>query len=106
MSRGRALISGLLGAGLLAWALSYAPAQAAPPALATGFSISWHACDPDLKGWQCATVTVPLDWFDAANPRKAHIEIARKQATGSHRDRKSTRLNSSHEWISRMPSSA
>ena len=23
-----------------------------------------------------------------------------------HRDRKSTRLNSSHEWISRMPSSA
>ena len=24
----------------------------------------------------------------------------------SHRDRKSTRLNSSHEWISRMPSSA
>ena len=26
--------------------------------------------------------------------------------TDSNRDRKSTRLNSSHEWISRMPSSA
>ena len=26
--------------------------------------------------------------------------------TGDARDRKSTRLNSSHEWISRMPSSA
>ena len=27
-------------------------------------------------------------------------------ANGVHLDRKSTRLNSSHEWISRMPSSA
>ena len=27
-------------------------------------------------------------------------------ATGNSLDRKSTRLNSSHEWISRMPSSA
>ena len=27
-------------------------------------------------------------------------------ANGALRDRKSTRLNSSHEWISRMPSSA
>ena len=25
---------------------------------------------------------------------------------GTYKDRKSTRLNSSHEWISRMPSSA
>ena len=29
-----------------------------------------------------------------------------KEAFGSLTDRKSTRLNSSHEWISRMPSSA
>ena len=29
-----------------------------------------------------------------------------KKADGSYQDRKSTRLNSSHEWISRMPSSA
>ena len=28
------------------------------------------------------------------------------EKVGSERDRKSTRLNSSHEWISRMPSSA
>ena len=30
----------------------------------------------------------------------------RCKASTLHRDRKSTRLNSSHEWISRMPSSA
>ena len=28
------------------------------------------------------------------------------ELTAGNRDRKSTRLNSSHEWISRMPSSA
>ena len=38
------------------------------------------------------------------------LEIALQAPTGGNRqgwqDRKSTRLNSSHEWISRMPSSA
>ena len=29
-----------------------------------------------------------------------------EQHPGDRKDRKSTRLNSSHEWISRMPSSA
>ena len=33
-------------------------------------------------------------------------EAAVRAAVEAHRDRKSTRLNSSHEWISRMPSSA
>ena len=32
--------------------------------------------------------------------QEAHIELIASE------DRKSTRLNSSHEWISRMPSSA
>ena len=38
--------------------------------------------------------------------RRERNDIALKQATGGYIDRKSTRLNSSHEWISRMPSSA
>ena len=39
--------------------------------------------------------TVPYNPSDPKDPRNRRI-----------RDRKSTRLNSSHEWISRMPSSA
>ena len=34
------------------------------------------------------------------------IEHIYRDVHDSQRDRKSTRLNSSHEWISRMPSSA
>ena len=39
--------------------------------------------------------------------RRAEVEVLdiNKRNIGA-RDRKSTRLNSSHEWISRMPSSA
>ena len=36
---------------------------------------------------------------------KATLEMT-AEASGEITDRKSTRLNSSHEWISRMPSSA
>ena len=35
-------------------------------------------------------------------PNNAHLAFRKIEAI----DRKSTRLNSSHEWISRMPSSA
>ena len=49
-------------------------------------------------------------WFDASNARQI---AARGSLSGAAvggalfgTDRKSTRLNSSHEWISRMPSSA
>ena len=34
------------------------------------------------------------------------IQLAQAHLEGKELDRKSTRLNSSHEWISRMPSSA
>ena len=34
------------------------------------------------------------------------VDTANKSLTVERGDRKSTRLNSSHEWISRMPSSA
>ena len=40
--------------------------------------------------------TITLTFTTAANPDVAQMQV----------DRKSTRLNSSHEWISRMPSSA
>ena len=36
----------------------------------------------------------------------AETDLEKSDASGFHSDRKSTRLNSSHEWISRMPSSA
>ena len=51
-------------------------------------------------------------WIDCFH-RPARCEVARLTASSSperqrltESDRKSTRLNSSHEWISRMPSSA
>ena len=37
---------------------------------------------------------------------KTTINALIQQAIDDYEDRKSTRLNSSHEWISRMPSSA
>ena len=45
--------------------------------------------------------TAPLPPAKAAESRKIILQGMRDE-----RDRKSTRLNSSHEWISRMPSSA
>ena len=37
---------------------------------------------------------------------KKHVDRFQKNISKKIQDRKSTRLNSSHEWISRMPSSA
>ena len=52
----------------------------------------WVKRRKDLWGW-CDLLCVKRD------------EVLAVQVTSSG-DRKSTRLNSSHEWISRMPSSA
>ena len=41
-----------------------------------------------------------------ANVSKLLNEQINKEFYSAYLDRKSTRLNSSHEWISRMPSSA
>ena len=38
--------------------------------------------------------------------KKVKLDQSSDDVKGNARDRKSTRLNSSHEWISRMPSSA
>jgi hypothetical protein len=43
--------------------------------------------------------------FAAENDRLAKV-VAEQRALGRQIDRKSTRLNSSHRYISRMPSSA
>ena len=44
--------------------------------------------------------------LQSATPAHDYDRIARDVAQERLSDRKSTRLNSSHEWISRMPSSA
>ena len=47
----------------------------------------------------------PVDYY--ANQRSDNNEVLAVMRESYHvLDRKSTRLNSSHEWISRMPSSA
>ena len=46
-------------------------------------------------------------WIDAlARELKVHLQPERSYWGLAARDRKSTRLNSSHEFVSRMPSSA
>ena len=49
-------------------------------------------------------------WIAPFDPLKTSWTLVRKAPSAAHwfgtEDRKSTRLNSSHEWISRMPSSA
>jgi pimeloyl-ACP methyl ester carboxylesterase len=40
---------------------------------------------PTLKRWECATLDVPIDWFDTANPDRAKIAVAVHRATGERR---------------------
>ena len=52
----------------------------------------------DMKGLKIA--------FYNSDSLKLHFEYFKGEEAIVNKDRKSTRLNSSHEWISRMPSSA
>jgi len=63
------------------------PAPAAPAAAPERGTITWHACDKnlDLKGFECGTLTVPLDWDNLANPRNASIELAIRRSTSPKR---------------------
>ena len=61
------------------------------------------------RGARAQALATPLDKFDVSDPELFRndtlwpwFERLRREDP----DRKSTRLNSSHEWISRMPSSA
>ena len=57
-----------------------------------------------LQNWLINIAGCKPTWTSTAI---AEVEVAKARTViGNKRDRKSTRLNSSHEWISRMPSSA
>ena len=75
------VVGGALAASvLIAPALSSAAEPAADPARGT---ITWSDCpDEGFDGFECGTLTVPLDWDDLANPANAEIALAVKRATG------------------------
>ena len=62
------------------------------------------------------TKLIKSSYFSDLTGNKVYLKPENMQRTGAYKvrgayykistDRKSTRLNSSHEWISRMPSSA
>ena len=54
----------------------------------------------------CPTYQLLGDELDGPRGRIYLIKQVLEGAQPTRKDRKSTRLNSSHEWISRMPSSA
>ena len=79
----RSLSIAAVGGALAASAL-IAPATAAEPVAdpARG-TITWSDCpDEGFDGFECGTLTVPLDWDDLANPANAEIALAVKRATG------------------------
>ena len=64
---------------------------------------AYHAaCTPDFYLFDAGHALVYRGQLDASRPG-SDIPVTGADLRG---DRKSTRLNSSHEWISRMPSSA
>ena len=79
-----------------------------------------HALDTPSDGWMKAIKDITKNIYGNQNEynqaavkgflnviEDARIDKRQKRRyPGARRDRKSTRLNSSHEWISRMPSSA
>lgn len=49
-------------------------------------SLDWSRCEfPDLKGWRCGTLAVPMDWFNRSNPETAEIAFAVHRASGERR---------------------
>ena len=64
------------------------------------FEIYRYDPDTDVKPYM-QTIEVELDGTE-----RMLLDALMKLKEVDPRDRKSTRLNSSHEWISRMPSSA
>ena len=101
------------------WALERAVVQPIPNVNLMGGYQREINYPPSNQGLFQVTVAVPIFDRNQGNIRSARADIASAranlrtieldlatQAAQAIADRKSTRLNSSHEWISRMPSSA
>ena len=79
----------------------------------TGVMTPWmfYESSQRLRSWasrskqQLSLIAIVLDCSHDENFVRSTREIE-SEMRGGDLDRKSTRLNSSHEWISRMPSSA
>ena len=82
----RPLIAVLAAAVIAGVAVSTAPAAPAADATAsdaTRGTITWGECPAEgFDGFECGTLTVPLDWDDLANPANAEIALTVKRATG------------------------
>ena len=76
-----------VGLTLLAPTSSASAAQAAAvPSATPSYALKPGPCPlPTLKGWECSTLDVPMDWFDLANPDRANIAVAVHRATGERR---------------------
>ena len=84
----RRLVSLAAVVGLATGVLIAPPlAAAAPAADGERGTITWHDCDPslDLDGFECGTLTVPLDWDNLDNPANAEVALAIHRATSSKR---------------------
>lgn len=77
-------VSVVVVAGAIAASVLIAPATAATPtADAARGTITWSDCpEKGFGGFECGTLTVPLDWDDLSNPANAEIALAVKRATG------------------------
>ena len=82
----------LTGPGVATATPAVAPAPAAdtaaPAAAADGTrgTITWGECPAEgFDGFECGTLTVPLDWDNLANPANAEIALTVKRATGKSR---------------------
>lgn len=81
-NRGMVVVSGIVFAVTLALTDAIPPAAAAPGDVAEpGHALAWSSCDDwvdtsRVPTAQCATLSVPVDWTDAANPQAAQAQLA------------------------------
>ena len=79
----RLLLVPLASLGLMAGALVGVTTPAATAAPGDRGTITWGECPAEgFDGFECGTLTVPLDWDDLDNPANAEIALTVKRATG------------------------
>ncbi|NIH99084.1 alpha/beta hydrolase [Mycolicibacterium fluoranthenivorans] len=80
--RGMVVVSGIVCAVTLALTDAVPPAAATPGDIAEpGQALAWSSCDDWVDASrvptaQCAALSVPVDWTDAANPQAAQVQLA------------------------------